>query len=187
VGIPIFEKQNLRKTCTMPKRHIEIDEDEVKRLYAEEGLSAKQIANVLGIPRYAVTIEGILAAAGVETKCWCGIGRRDHPRCAGCGILVGPKHITKTIERFLDGAYCTTCLKNRKKLQCYNCGAHQIWYDHEIVRHIDDDIDDDFDDDVANIDIIIKGVCYSCGTPNEFINREPAAHRTVNGQLTRHM
>lgn len=152
---------------------VEIDEDEVKRLYAEEGLLVKQIANALGVPRYAARIEGILAGQGIETFCWCGISFQDHLRCAGCGILVGPWHITKALEPFLDRAYCTTCLKERKKLQCSNCGAHQIQYDHEIMSRIDDDSDDDSDDDVGHVDLVIKGVCYSCGTPNKFRNRQP--------------
>jgi len=39
---------------TVQKRHIEIDEDEVKRLYAEEGLPADQIANARGWLKHVV-------------------------------------------------------------------------------------------------------------------------------------
>jgi len=99
----------------MPKRRVEIDEQEVKRLCTQESLSAKQIADTLGVPRYADKIKGILAGQGIEILCWCGIGLKGHTRCAGCGILVGPEHVTKTIERYRGRGYCADCLKGRKK------------------------------------------------------------------------
>ncbi|MCL0048391.1 hypothetical protein M1N20_02965 [Dehalococcoidia bacterium] len=94
---------------------IGIDEHEVRRLYLEEKLSINQIANTLGVPRYADKIKGILAAQGIEILCWCGLPRRGHPRCDGCGILVGPKHITKTVQQYKGKGYCDSCLKGRQK------------------------------------------------------------------------
>ncbi len=99
-----------------------------------------------------------------KTICWCGIPYTEHARCAGCGILVGLEHITKTVERFLDETYCADCLQVRKKLQCSSCGAHQMWYDHEIVHLVSRNKDTDTD----YVGIIIEGICRSCGTSNKF-------------------
>ncbi len=135
-------------------KHSKIDEEEVKRLHVEEDLTIDQIADMPGMTQSLARI--------VEVLCWCKIPLGVHIKCDGCGILVGPKHITKTVEPFLDGAYCSTCLKDRKKLECFNCGAHQIWYDHEIVEHLGGDI-------------MIDGICRACDRHNKFINRRPVS------------
>ncbi len=154
-------------SCVLNRRVI-IDEDEVRRLWVEENLSIKQIAKTLGVPRCAVRIEKILIGQGNDFYCWCGIKRKDHVRCFGCGILIGPKHVAETAEWFLDRQYCIDCLKARRKLQCSECGAYQILYDHEI--------------ECCNGfgSLIIKGICYSCGVPNEFVNRKSVRLGSMN-------
>ncbi|MBT9132881.1 MAG: hypothetical protein DDT33_01411 [Firmicutes bacterium] len=142
----------------MSKCRIAIDEDQVKRLYVEEGLTVNQIADMPGMTRSLAKIKKILIKQGVEVTCWCGIPLEVHVECGGCGILVGPKHITKTVELFLDGEYCSTCLEARKKLQCRYCSAYRIWYKHEIVWR-------------QRGDIVIDGICRACDKRNRFVNR----------------
>ncbi|MDO8673026.1 MAG: hypothetical protein Q7O66_16585 [Dehalococcoidia bacterium] len=46
-----------------------------------------------------------------DTCSQCGVLMREHPRCAGCGILVGPNHMEQDV---IEG-YCSGCAKGREK------------------------------------------------------------------------
>ncbi|MCL0035841.1 hypothetical protein M1N47_00210 [Dehalococcoidia bacterium] len=124
---------------------IGIDEHEVRRLYLEEKLSINQIANTLGVPRYADKIKGILAAQGIEILCWCGLPRRGHPRCDGCGILVGPKHITKTVQQYKGKGYCDSCFERRVR------GAPPEGWDRFLGMTEDDDDEEEEYIELANL------------------------------------
>lgn len=43
--------------------------------------------------------------------CWCGERRRGHPKCAGCGVLVGPKHAEQTLRQGL----CAGCYEDASR------------------------------------------------------------------------
>ncbi len=143
----------------MSKRHVVLDEQEIRRLCTCEQITLEDLARRLGKPHQWKQIGIVVQRLGLDTFCWCGIKERDHEKCGGCGILVGPGHITKTVEPFLNRVYCSTCLKPRKKLRCKHCGAYQIWYEHEIVR-------------LHESDIVIDGICCACGWRNRFTAEE---------------
>ena len=95
------------------QKHRNLDKQEVKRLYIEERLTIAEIAERLDALRYTRQIKDILESQGIEILCWCRLPLKGHTRCAGCGILVGPKHITKTIEQYKDKGYCDSCYERR--------------------------------------------------------------------------
>lgn len=97
----------------MPKRQTNVNESEVNRLHTKENLSPSEIATVL--KTQIQRIKKILISQGVRIDCWCGIEMKEHIRCAGCGILVGPKHLTTIAEEYKDKKFCQYCAKGRKK------------------------------------------------------------------------
>lgn len=78
--------------------------ERVRKLYLEEHLTPGQIADRLGILNEQA--RALLRRLKLGDVCFCGVKIKDHAQCAGCGILVGPGHIT---EKVSEKGYCITC------------------------------------------------------------------------------
>lgn len=55
------------------------------------------------------SVTDVLRASG--ELCWCGEHKRGHPKCRGCGVLVGQKHA----ETKLYNGLCAGCLEDTGK------------------------------------------------------------------------
>ena len=96
-----------------PRRRHGVNGAEAIKLY-EEGLPIAEIAYTLGCT--VDTARRTLAEQGIEIPCWCGLPSFGHPKCAGCGILAGPGHITEALEEYEGKGYCGSCFKGRKRI-----------------------------------------------------------------------
>ena len=47
----------------------------------------------------------------------CGVSLKGHLDCQGCGILIGPEHITKESYPYRDCSLCASCLSRWNRLE----------------------------------------------------------------------